>query len=149
MKLPIYQIDAFAERIFEGNSAAIIPLMEWLPDQVLQNIAQENNLSETAYFIKDGNDYHIRWFTPVVEVDLCGHATLASAYVIFEILKFKREEILFHSRSGDLKVTRKGKLLELDFPKSDIHQCETPIEITQAFGKEPIEVWRSNDYIAV
>ena len=149
MKLNIYQIDAFAENIFEGNPAAICPLDEWLPDEVLQNIAQENNLSETAYFIKEGNDYHIRWFTPTVEVNLCGHATLASAYVIFEILGLKNDEILFQSRSGELRVARKGKMIELDFPKSEISQCGIPAEITQAFGKKPIEVWQSDDYIAV
>ncbi len=149
MKLSIYQIDAFAENIFQGNPAAVCPLDEWLPDAVLQDIAQENNLSETAYFIQEGDGYRIRWFTPTVEVDLCGHATLASAYVIFEILGFGGDEILFHSRSGELRVRRKGELIELDFPKAEIQRCETPDEITQAFGKEPVEVWRSDDYIAV
>ena len=149
MKLSIFQIDAFAEKVFEGNPAAVCPLEEWLPDETLRNIAQENNLSETAYFIKKGGAYHIRWFTPTVEVDLCGHATLASAYVLFEILGFKHEEILFHSRSGELKVRKKGEWMELDFPASKICPCETPVEITRAFGKEPIEVWRSDDYLAV
>ena len=149
MKLSIYQIDAFAEKIFQGNSAAIFPLDEWLPDDVLQNIAQENNLSETAYFIKEGDGYRIRWFTPTVEVDLCGHATLACAYVIFEILGLENDAILFHSKSGELKVTRKEDLIELDFPKSTISKCEIPPEITKAFGKKPLEVWRSDDYIAV
>lgn len=149
MKLSLFQIDAFAEKVFEGNPAAVCPLEEWLPDEALRNIAQENNLSETAYFIKKGGAYHIRWFTPTVEVDLCGHATLASAYVLFEILGFKHDEILFHSRSGELKVRRKGEWIELNFPASKIHRCETPVEITRAFGKEPIEVWRSDDYLAV
>ncbi len=149
MKLSIYQIDAFAENIFEGNSAAICPLDEWLPDGVLQNIAQENNLSETAYFVKEDDNFRIRWFTPTVEVNLCGHATLASAYVIFEILRFKSDEILFYSKSGELKVTKRGRLIELDFPRSTISKCDIPTEITRAFGKEPIEVWQSDDYIAV
>jgi len=149
VKLSLYQIDAFAEKIFEGNSAAICPLDQWLPDEVLQSVAQENNLSETAYFINEDGRYHIRWFTPTVEVDLCGHATLACAYVIFEILGLENEVILFHSKSGELRVTRRGKLIELDFPRATISKCEIPSEITNAFGKEPIEVWRSDDYIAV
>ncbi len=149
MKLSIYQIDAFAGKVFEGNSAAVCPLKGWLSDDVLQNIAQENNLSETAYFINEGGKYHIRWFTPTVEVDLCGHATLACAYVIFEILQLEKEVILFHSQSGDLRVTRRGELIELDFPKAAISKCETPPEIIRAFGKKPTEVWQSDDYIAV
>lgn len=149
MRLSIFQIDAFAEKIFQGNPAAVVPLEAWLPDELLQDIAQENNLSETAYFMKQGDGYHIRWFTPTVEVDLCGHATLAAAHVIFEILGFQGNEIVFHSKSGELKVTKRNDLIELDFPVSTISKCETPIEIIQAFGKEPIEVWKSDDYIAV
>jgi len=149
VKLSIFQIDAFAEKVFQGNPAAVIPLEAWLPDDLLQDIAQENNLSETAYFIKQGDGYHIRWFTPMVEVDLCGHATLATAHVIFETLGFQGNEIVFHSKSGELKVTKRNDLIELDFPVSTISQCETPIEIIQAFGKEPVEVWKSDDYIAV
>jgi len=149
MRLSVFQIDAFAEKLFQGNPAAVVPLEEWLPDKLLQDIAQENNLSETAYFMKQGDGYHIRWFTPTVEVDLCGHATLAAAHVIFEILGFQGNEIVFHSKSGELKVTKRNDLIELDFPVSTISKCETPIEIIQAFGKEPIEVWKSDDYIAV
>jgi PhzF family phenazine biosynthesis protein len=149
LKLPIFQIDAFAENLFEGNPAAVVALKKWLPDELLQKIAQENNLSETAYFIKQGDAYHIRWFTPTVEVNLCGHATLASAYVIFEALEAQTEKILFHSKSGELKVTKKGELIELNFPEATISKCEPPVEITQAFGKEPLEVWKSDDYIAV
>ncbi|MCG6938482.1 MAG: PhzF family phenazine biosynthesis protein [Gammaproteobacteria bacterium] len=149
MKLSVYQIDAFAENVFTGNPAAIVPLDEWLPDRVLQNIAQENNLSETAYFIKEGGSYHIRWFTPTVEVELCGHATLASAYVIFEIIGHQNNEIIFQSKNGELKVTKKGELLELDFPSSTVSKCETPVEITRAFGKQPLEVWKADDYLAV
>jgi len=149
VRLSIFQIDAFAEKIFQGNPAAVVPLEAWLPDELLQDIAQENNLSETAYFMKQGDGYHIRWFTPTVEVDLCGHATLAAAHVIFEILGFQGNEIVFHSKSGELKVTKRNDLIELDFPVSTISKCETPIEIIQAFGKEPIEVWKSDDYIAV
>ncbi len=149
MKIFIYQVDAFSEKIFKGNPAAVCPLDAWLPDEVLQSIAQENNLSETAYFINEGQQYHIRWFTPTVEVELCGHATLASAYVLFEILGFPGNEIVFDSKSGELKVRRKGQLIELDFPKSTISRCDIPTEITRAFGKEPLEVWKSDDLIAV
>jgi len=149
VKLSIYQIDAFAGNVFEGNPAAICPLDKWLPDEMLQSIAQENNLSETAYFINEGDGYQVRWFTPTVEVDLCGHATLACAYVIFEILGLENEVIRFYSKSGELRVTRKGELIELDFPKATISKCEIPPEITHAFGKEPTEVWVSEDYIAV
>ena len=149
MKLSIFQIDAFAENLFEGNPAAVVPLEKWLPDELLQKIAQENNLSETAYFIQEGDEYHLRWFTPTVEVNLCGHATLASAYVIFEGLEAKTEKITFHSKSGELEVTKKGELIELDFPASIISKCEIPVEITKAFGKEPMEVWKSDDYIVV
>ncbi len=149
MKIVVYQIDAFADKIFEGNPAAVAFLDEWLPDEVLQNIAMENNLSETAFFTAEEEGYRIRWFTPLAEVDLCGHATLASAFVIFEILRPEEDMILFHSRSGELKVKRMEGLIELDFPVSDICRCETPPEIVEAFGKEPVEVWRGDDYMAV
>jgi len=149
VKLSIFQIDAFAENIFEGNPAAVVSLEEWLPDALLQNIAQENNLSETAYFVKHGDGYHIRWFTPTTEVDLCGHATLACAHVIFEILGFQASEIVFHSKSGKLKVRKRNGLIELDFPASVITKCDIPNEITKAFGKKPIEVWQADDYVAV
>ncbi len=149
MKLSIYQIDAFAEDVFKGNPAAVCLLEEWLPDEVLQNIALENNLSETVFLVNRGETYEIRWFTPVVEVDLCGHATLASAYVIYEICGHKDNEIVFTSRSGELTVRRKELMLELDFPVSDIFQCEISDDMKLGLGKEPLEVWRSDDYIAV
>ncbi|MCW8888577.1 MAG: PhzF family phenazine biosynthesis isomerase, partial [Gammaproteobacteria bacterium] len=120
MALTLYQIDAFAGRPFEGNPAAICPLDEWLPDELMQSIAMENNLSETAFFVEsptsNGNIFHIRWFTPVAEVDLCGHATLASAYVIFNELGCPQEQITFHSKSGELTVKKSGDRLEMDFP---------------------------------
>ena len=149
MELSIYQIDAFAEHVFEGNPAAVCPLDAWLSDDVLQNIALENNLSETAYFVKENEKYHIRWFTPLVEVDLCGHATLASAYVIFEIFGHQDSDIVFHSKSGELKVFRKAEMLELDFPVSPIKRCKTPNEIVKALGKSPVEIWKSDDYLVV
>ncbi len=117
MKIPIYQVDAFSTKVFGGNPAAVCLIDKWLPDTLMQQIALENNLSETAFLVKEGRDYHIRWFTPTVEVDLCGHATLASAHVLFHQLSFPGDVLLFHSRSGVLKVTaHKGKRLTLDFP---------------------------------
>lgn len=116
MKLPIYQIDAFAEKPFEGNPAAICPLDEWLPGKMMQSIAQENNLSETAFFVPTQTGFHIRWFTPLAEVDLCGHATLASAYVLYHCLGYKGKTIVFESKSGTLNVSRQKNLLVMDFP---------------------------------
>ncbi len=117
MTLPIYQIDAFASNVFQGNPAAVVPLGSWLSDDLLQKIAEENNLSETAYFVKNEDDsYHLRWFTPVNEVDLCGHATLASAYVLFEELEYRHDTIEFETRSGRLKVVRSATGYQMDFP---------------------------------
>ncbi|MDQ6993438.1 MAG: PhzF family phenazine biosynthesis protein [Mariprofundus sp.] len=149
MKLPIYQIDAFASKPFEGNPAAICPLDEWLPDGVMQLIAEENNLSETAFFIATDSGFHIRWFTPTVEVDLCGHATLAAAYVLFHCLDFKQPEILFDSRSGLLSVVKQGDLLILDFPAQPAVICEAPIQMIHAFGMEPVMCLKAEDYIVV
>ena len=149
MKLPIYQIDAFAEKPFEGNPAAICPLDEWLPDEVMLSIAEENNLSETAFFVPTTKGFHIRWFTPVTEVDLCGHATLATAYVLFHCLGYKNETIVFESKSGILNVSRKDALLVMDFPAQQPSICDTPEEIEQAFGIKPIECLKSEDYIVV
>ncbi|MBL4576741.1 MAG: PhzF family phenazine biosynthesis protein [Opitutaceae bacterium] len=149
MRLPIYQIDAFADSIFQGNPAAVCPLENWLSDDLLQKIAEENNLSETVYFVKENDGYHIRWFTPVTEVDLCGHATLASAYVIFTIFGHESDQISFNSKSGPLTVFRRDDSLVMDFPVTPLEICETPPEIVESFGKAPLEVFRSDDYMAV
>ncbi|NOQ79834.1 MAG: PhzF family phenazine biosynthesis isomerase [Gammaproteobacteria bacterium] len=149
MKLMLYQIDAFANRPFEGNPAAICPLDSWLPDELMQSIAAENNLSETAFFIPTDKGYHIRWFTPMNEVDLCGHATLASAYVIFNLLDYKNNEIVFESRSGLLRVNRNSDWLKLDFPAQAPTSCKIPELIVKAFNSQPIECLRSEDYIVV
>ena len=127
MKLKIYQVDAFTEKLFSGNPAAVCPLNEWLCDELMQKIAMENNLSETAFYVKQGNEYQIRWFTPSVEVDLCGHATLASAFVLFNYENFIGDTISFKTRkSGNLSVTKEGDLMTLNFP-SDI--CK-PVDLT-------------------
>lgn len=149
MKLTLYQVDAFADRPFEGNPAAVCPLDAWLPDDLMQNIAMENNLSETAYFVKENDRYRIRWFTPVREVDLCGHATLASAYVIFNSLGHEGTEVAFESKSGVLTVKRAGDWLELDFPSQPPVSCAVPELIVKAFGETPVECLRSDDYIVV
>jgi len=115
----------------------------------MQAIAAENNLSETAFFVPKGDDYHIRWFTPTTEVDLCGHATLATAHVLFHALGYERENISFQSRSGPLSVSRKGELLQLDFPAQPAMPCDTPVEIEQAFGIRPVECLKSEDYLVV
>ncbi len=119
MQLSIYQVDAFAEAAFQGNPAAVVPLDTWLPDAVLQQIAQENNLAETAYFIPSGEGYHLRWFTPTTEVRLCGHATLASAHVLFGHLGFAGSEIRFQTLSGTLRVWKSGSALQMDFPADE------------------------------
>ena len=149
MKLNIYQIDAFANKTLEGNPAAIIPLEEWLSDELMQAIAAENNLSETAYFVQTSSGFDIRWFTPVQEVNLCGHATLASSYIIFNILEYEKEEILFESKSGTLSVKQNDEWLEMNFPSQSPVECKIPQQIIGAFSEAPIECLKSEDYIVV
>jgi len=149
MLLKIYQIDAFTSELFKGNPAAVCPLEEWLSDEKMQKIAMENNLSETAFFVPKGNEFHIRWFSPTNEVDLCGHATLASSFVIFNILNYDKEQIEFDSKSGKLIVTKENDKLTLDFPAQPPVWCDIPKEIINAFDTKPIECLKSEDYIAV
>lgn len=149
MKLAFYQVDAFAEQAFEGNPAAVVPLETWLDDKVMQAIAEENNLAETAFFVPTEIGFHIRWFTPTTEVNLCGHATLASAYVLFNILGFEAEEITFDSLSGPLTVTKKDELLTLNFPTQKPVQCEIPQALIDGLGLRPIECYKFEDYVAV
>ena len=149
MELNLYQIDTFTDRPFEGNPAAVIPLETWLPDYTMQSIAEENNLSETVFFVPKNSGFHIRWFTPKTEVDLCGHATLAAAYVLFNILGYKGESIEFESKSGTLTVLQKYDWLVLDFPSQPPILCHVPDAIVKAFVKTPIECLRSEDYIVV
>jgi PhzF family phenazine biosynthesis protein len=149
MEISLYQIDAFTSELFKGNPAAVCPLYEWLPDEIMQSIAAENNLSETAFFIPTDKGFHIRWFTPVSEVDLCGHATLATAYVLYNILGYEKEKIVFDSRSGMLAVTRDNEWLVMDFPAQPPVPCDVPEEIVQAFNTIPIECLKSEDLIVV
>ncbi len=149
MKIPLYQIDAFASKLFEGNPAAVCPLDKWLPDEIMQSIAAENNLSETAFFVPRGNGFHIRWFTPASEVDLCGHATLAAAYILFNTLGYKKDKIEFDSKSGILTVTKDNEWLIMDFPAQPPVSCDIPEEIIKAFNIEPINCLKSEDFIVV
>ena len=149
MKIPLYQVDAFTYAQFTGNPAAVCVLNDWLTDGLMQTIAMENNLAETAFIVPDGNDWLIRWFTPVTEVDLCGHATLASSFVVMDILEPDRQEVTFHTRHmGDLIVRKKNNTLELDFPTDTLHQCDLPGLVKEGLGKEPVECFMGrSDYL--
>jgi PhzF family phenazine biosynthesis protein len=149
MRIPIYKLDAFTSRVFHGNAAAVCPLAAWLRDETLQAIASENNLSETAFFVEGKGGYEIRWFTPRQEVDLCGHATLASAHVILNFLKPGLAAVKFQSKSGPLKVARVGDLLTLDFPTRSPKACPPPHGLVEALGKTPARTLVSRDVMAV
>ncbi|MFN0140919.1 MAG: PhzF family phenazine biosynthesis protein [Pyrinomonadaceae bacterium] len=147
MKLKIFQVDAFTKDLFAGNPAAVVPLDAWLPDDVMQRIAAENNLAETAFFVRNGDTYEIKWFTPTVEIALCGHATLASAYVVFRIVGHDSDKIQFHSHiSGDLFVERKDDLFVLDFPSYPPSKFELP-GLGEILGREPLEITEAGGYV--
>jgi PhzF family phenazine biosynthesis protein len=148
--MTLYQIDAFTDRLFGGNPAAVLPLTQWLDDATLQAIAQENNLAETAFFVPQPEGYHLRWFTPAQEVDLCGHATLAAAYVLYQCLGATEPRLTFHTRSGPLHVGRNGQWLTMDFPARPAEACpEALAALTEALGAAPDWVGKSRDYLAV
>ena len=147
MDVPIYQVDAFTSAVFSGNPAAICPLENWLGDKDLQAIARENNLSETAFFVRRSNGFDLRWFTPACEVDLCGHATLASAYVLFHELKEPGETLRFTTKSGELVVRRKVDLLVMDFPSRPPQRVEVHAGLATALGGNPVEILAGRDYL--
>ncbi len=150
MKLPIYQVDAFTERLFGGNPAAVCPLEEWLPDATMQAIAAENNLSETAFFVREEGGYLLRWFTPEIEVDLCGHATLASAFIIFQFLEPAKRTIAFRTlKAGVLSVTREGDLISMDFPSRPATPTASDPALAAALGKAPLGVRVARDHMAI
>lgn len=149
MKLRQYQVDAFTDKVFGGNPAAVVPLSSWLDDSLLQAIAEENKLSETAFFVSSEKGFQLRWFTPLKEVDLCGHATLATAHVIFEILGYSKQVITFETHSGDLLVEKKGKQLEMNFPARPPAPHEFSETLAKALGQRPIEILAADDYLAV
>ena len=148
-QIPFYQIDAFASKVFAGNPAGVCLLDEWLPDDVLQAIATENNLSETAFLVPRHNHWDLRWFTPAVEIDLCGHATLASGHVIFEFVQPDARRVDFTSKSGPLSVTKKDALLWLDFPSRTPVPCPGPADLDKILGSTPAEVLSARDLLVV
>jgi len=149
--LPFYQVDAFTSLPFGGNPAAVCPLTAWLDDDILQSIAAENNLSETAFFVPVEDGYHLRWFTPATEVDLCGHATLATSWVMFNKLNHPGKSIRFHTRSGILTVTQQGHEYCMDFPAKSATEVEAPAGLLEALGITTgvISVWQSDDLIVL
>jgi PhzF family phenazine biosynthesis protein len=149
LKIPVYQVDAFANRVFSGNPAAVCPLKKWLPDEQMQAISNENNLPMTAFFVPNSDGYDIRWFTPEVEVALCGHATLASAFIIFHDLAPAAKSVRFETKSGPLIVTRDGDLLSLDFPSRHPEACELSPELAAMLGSQPEAIMKARDYMAV
>lgn len=149
MKLPIYQIDAFADEVFKGNPASVCPLDSWIPDETMQKIAQENNQAETAFYVKDGDAYQIRWFTPMAEVSLCGHATMAAAYVLFNYENYKSDEITFGSKGGGLTVRRNDDEIILNFPASAFKIAKLPDGMLEGLGVLPTELYHNEDYMMV
>lgn len=151
MQIPIYQVDAFTSRLFAGNPAAVCPLQEWLPDDRLQAIALENNLSETAFFVANGDGhYKLRWFTPAVEVDLCGHATLATGFIVMTELAHGKREVRFQTRSGELVVARDGDRFSMDFPARRPSECDSVHpDLLGALGGNPERVLAARDYLVV
>ena len=145
-----YQVDAFTDHLFGGNPAAVCPLDQWLPTETMQHLAQENNLSETAFYVQEQDVFHIRWFTPEVEIDLAGHPTLATAYVIFHELGYEKDTIHFESKSGPLYVHKKADfVLEMDFPARMPHKVNPPISLIMGINHQPKEFLKSRDYMLV
>lgn len=151
MNYKLYQVDAFTDKLFGGNPAAVCPLNEWLNDDLLQKIAMENNLAETAFYVRQDDQYEIRWFTPKVEVDLCGHATLAAAFVLFHCEGYPGDTINFYSpRSGKLNVSKSSDWLTLDFPVDEFHQIPVAAEILNCFDRQPLDAYKGKtDYMLV
>ena len=149
MKLSLFQIDAFADKLFSGNPAAVIPLDKWIDDLLMQQIAEENNLAETVFFVPKQDGFHIRWFTPELEIDLCGHATLAAAFVLFELLNYHKDTITFYSKSGPLKVRRDGAYIVLDFPSWKPERIsDYPEALIKGLSiAEHLGVYKYRDYI--
>lgn len=149
MQIPIFQVDAFTDKTFGGNPAAVCPLEKWLPDDVMQKIAMENSVAETAFFIPANDGFEIRWFTPEIEMDLCGHATLATAHIIKRHMNFQNSSLKFYSKSGVLTVSVENELLTLNFPSRKPSVSDIPEIILDAFEIKPMEVLKDRDYILV
>ena len=149
MKLPIFQIDAFSDKVFGGNPACVVPLENWLKDEVLLKIAKENAVAETAFFVRKGKNFHLRWFTPDIEMDLCGHATLATAHCILSELKLESEKVIFETLSGELKVSLNNGHYLMDLPRRDPISASLPNEIKNALNIQPKKVLKARDYLLV
>ncbi len=149
MQIPYFQIDAFTSQVFKGNPAGVCPLEKWLPDDILLAIAAENNLSETAFFIPTDEGYQLRWFTPLVEVDLCGHATLATSFVLFNEPGYNNDTIRFTSISGKLTVRRHEQLISMDFPARPPGPCTPPADLLIGLGSPPVETLMAEDYLVI
>ena len=149
MELKQYVVDAFTDRVFQGNPAAVCVLSEWLPDKLMQNIAKENNLSETAFTVKKGSEYELRWFTPGGEIDLCGHATLGTAYVLLRFFETDCDELSFQTKSGRLIVKNVNDLYEMDMPAYPLTEVPVTDEMEQAIGFRPLEAWMGRDLVCV
>ena len=149
MKLDLYQIDAFTDKIFGGNPACVVPLQKWLADEILLNIAKENAVAETAFFVMHGNKIHLRWFTPEIEMDLCGHATLATAHCLKTILGYQNDQIIFETLSGDLTVSMDEEFYKMDFPSRMPVTAILPETILKSFNIKPKEVLKARDYFLV
>ena len=147
--IPQFIVDAFTDTVFKGNPAAVCLLDEWLSDTTLQNIAKENNLSETAFTVKDGDHYELRWFTPGGEIDLCGHATLATAFILFKFIEVDVERLTFTTQSGELLVSKKDDYYELNFPSYAMHQVVVTSEMEEAIGVRPLEAWLGRDLVCI
>jgi PhzF family phenazine biosynthesis protein len=149
VKYKLYQIDAFTDKIFGGNPACVVPLENWLPDEVLLKIAKENAVAETAFFVDKGEKIHLRWFTPEIEMDLCGHATLASAHCLTTILDYQKDEIVFETLSGDLIVNVENRTYKMDFPSRMPVAGNLPSTISKSLNIQPKEILKSRDYVLV
>ena len=149
MKLPVFQIDAFSDKVFGGNPACVVPLKKWLQDEVLLKIAQENAVAETAFFVRKGKNFHLRWFTPDIEMDLCGHATLATAHCILSELKLESEKVIFETLSGELEVSLNNGLYLMDLPRRNPISASLPDEIKNALNIQPKKVLKARDYLLV
>jgi len=149
MNIPYYQVDAFTSRLFSGNPAGVCILADWLPDATLQSIAAENNLAETAFVVPRDSCFDLRWFTPALEMDLCGHATLASAHVLYRHQGYRDSAVRFQTRAGLLTVTRSDDLLTLDFPARPAAECPAPADLIEGLGRTPTTTAKARDYLAV
>lgn len=149
MNIKQYTVDAFTQHVFAGNPAAVCVLDEWLPDETMQHIAMENNLSETAFTVKEGDAYRLRWFTPGGEISLCGHATLGTSYVLFRFYEKEADQLTFHTMSGDLFITRDGERMTMNFPSYTCHEIEITPLMTDVFGTAPNHAFLDRDLLLV